>query len=70
MTTTAHVPQRDNPIALDFDGRTDDELETILRDLAVSAGFSEQGSVARDTAVKHMRAIDQEIARRAEEQST
>jgi hypothetical protein len=69
LTTTTHVPQRGNPVALDFEGRTDDELETMLRDLAVSAGFSEQGSVARNTAVKHMRAIDQELARRAAEQS-
>jgi hypothetical protein len=68
-TITAHLPERDNPAVQDFDGISDQELEHELRDLAISSGLAEQGSVIHLMAVKRMRAIDAELARRAEERT-
>jgi hypothetical protein len=65
--TTAPLPERGNPVGQDFDGISDAELEHELRDLAISSGLAEQGSVIHLMAMKRMRAIDAELARRAGE---
>jgi hypothetical protein len=66
-TTTAHAPERGNPVSKDFDGISDEDLERQLRDLAIGTGLSPQDSAVRVAAVARMRAIDAELRRRAEE---
>jgi hypothetical protein len=69
VTTETALPQRGSPVAADFEGTTDQELERELGELAVSARLSRQGSAVRLAVVNRIRAIDAELSRRAEERS-
>lgn len=63
-TATQALPQRGSQ---DFDGLSDQELEHELDGLTVSNALSVRGSAAYVVAVNRIRAIDGELARRAEE---
>lgn len=67
IADTTALPQRGNP---DFDGKTDAELEHELGELTISAGLSQPGSAVHAAAKNRIRAIDQELARRAGKQTS